>query len=77
MTTAVPVGVAVAIVKPRGRHEEGPAEIVDVQPSRLPLEGGGSIPSQLYALRWPDGGTTWHLRHQFEPVPESTDEGPS
>lgn len=42
--------------------------VIDAQPHRLPLEGGWSLPSTLYKLHWPDGGTTWHLRHEFEPI---------
>lgn len=26
------------------------------------------IPSAMYELHWPDGGTTWHPRHEFEPI---------
>jgi hypothetical protein len=26
------------------------------------------VPSTMYELHWPDGGTTWHSRHEFEPI---------
>lgn len=26
------------------------------------------VPAVMYELHWPDGGTTWHRRHEFEPI---------
>jgi hypothetical protein len=27
-----------------------------------------AFPTMAYELHWPDGSTTWHLRHEFEPI---------
>ena len=43
--------------------------VIDAQPHSHPLEGGGSLPTTLYRLHWPDGGATWHLRHEFALIP--------
>lgn len=76
----VATGSTVQMVKPRGPHEVADAVIVDVQDHKHPLEGGGTLPTQLYQLQWPDGGATWHLRHEFQPIldrePARLKEGP-
>ncbi len=28
------------------------------------------VPATLYELHWPNGSTTWHERHEFEPIGE-------
>ena len=68
----VAVNDVVSIVKPRGPHEIADAVVLAIQDHPLPLEGGGLLPSKLYGLQWPDGGTTWHRRHEFEPLPDTS-----
>lgn len=44
------------------------AVVVEVRPGQFPLDGDALVPVWFYGLRWPDGTTTWHLRHEFQPI---------
>lgn len=68
------VGRTVQLVKGPWTHAQQQTDLVVLseQPTTYRPEPWVGVPSTMYELHWPDGGTTWHYRHEFQPIEVGT-----